>query len=75
MNSVHLFVRDSVGATFLDTFTANTAENIAQFRKHATACKSYWQTAEYRKRVPSYKWPCFPVTVCVEEYEDATATP
>lgn len=73
MNSVHLSVVDAVGTSFLDTYTANTPENIASFRKHVASCKRYWNTAEYRNKVPSIRWPCFPVEICIEEYEDASA--
>lgn len=72
MNSVHLFVLDAVGTQYLDTFTANTAENIASFRAHVTSCKRYWKTAEYRKRVPPTRWPCEPVTICIEPYQDTS---
>lgn len=70
MNSVKLYVRDAVGVEFLVTFTANTPENIASFRNHVKACQRYWRTAEYRKKVDPLRWPCFPVKVCIEPYED-----
>lgn len=70
MNSVHLFVRDATGANYLDTFTANTPENIAAFRKHVQSCKTYWKTEAYRKKVHPSRWPCEPITIHVEEYED-----
>lgn len=70
MNSVHLFVKDATGLTFLDTFAANTAENINSFRRHAESCKRYWKTKAYRDKVPSFRWPCEPLTICVEPYHD-----
>lgn len=70
MNSVKLFVRDAVGAEFLTTFTANTPENVSKFRRHAASCQRYWRTPEYRSKVDPIRWPAFPVTVHVEEYED-----
>lgn len=72
MNSVHLYVKDACGVSYLDTFTANTPENIASFRKHVQSCKRYWQTAEYRNKVHPSRWPAMPVEVVVEEYEDAS---
>lgn len=70
MNSIHCFVRDAVGGNYLDTFTANNAENIAAFRKHVAACKRYWKTAEYRAKVPAIRWPCEPVEIVIVEYHD-----
>jgi hypothetical protein len=74
MNSVHLSVVDATGASYLDTFTANTAENIAAFRKHVAACRHYWKTREYRAKVPALRWPCEPLEVRIEPYHDRSAS-
>ncbi len=72
MNSVHLFVKDAVGNIFLSTFTANTSDAVSDFRKHVASCKRYWKTKAYRDKVPSYRWPCEPVEIFVEPYEDVS---
>lgn len=68
MKNLHLYVRDACGATFLNTYTANNAENINKFRKHVQSCKMYWQTKEYRKKVHPSRWPVMPVEIVMEEY-------
>jgi hypothetical protein len=70
MNSVHLFVRDAVGVHYLDTFTDNTPENIAAFRKHVASCKRFWRSRIYE---PDHRGaPCHPVEIVIEPYYDAS---
>lgn len=75
MNSVRLYVRDACGVSHLNTFTANTPENISKFRKHVQQCKAYWKSEQYRKKVHPVRWPVMPVEVVVEEYEDTSSQP
>jgi hypothetical protein len=72
MNSLHLYVLDATGVEYLSTFTANTPDKIAQFRKHVESCKRYWKTAEYRKAIRNDHrgLPCFPVTIHADPYQD-----
>jgi hypothetical protein len=75
MNSVHLFVRDATGTQYLDTFTANTAEEIAAFRKHANWWKGYMRSPAGQRahRHTTKGAPVFPVEIVIAPYQDASA--
>lgn len=72
LNSVHLFVRDATGQTYLSMFTANTPDNIAKFRTHVAFWKRYVCTQAGRKAYNGAHVgpPVFPVEIVVEEYHD-----
>lgn len=71
MDSVALFVRDAVGVEYLHTYTDNTPENVAKFRKHVAWWKRYVRSPAGRKayNVTAVGQPCFPVTTHVEPYD------
>lgn len=60
-------VIDAVGDAYCVTRAGAEYESI--FRKHVAWWKSYVRTAEYRKKVPVYRHPVFPVRIDIASLE------
>ena len=67
MNSLRMYVLDATGEKHCFTCATNREGLADAFRRHAK-----WWTRTGYKSGPVGSWPCFPVKIIIEEYQDST---